>query len=179
LCKLGLFWHEWASLKREWKTEPDLHTNSLNKLLGTIKCYREVYLTEQKTFMRENKLCIYLLRHLLTFSSIFRSVISSNQFMTSKKLGFFWLWRFSSNNVMATLNFQCNYFLNFQLIIQYLWHCYNSVWVKYCCLINITLCYIISIFSIPVIIATFPLVSKYEVTLSDFAHNGHVTWSLK
>jgi hypothetical protein len=28
-CKLDLFWHEWVSLKREFK-RPNLHTNELN-----------------------------------------------------------------------------------------------------------------------------------------------------
>jgi hypothetical protein len=35
VCKLGLFWHEWASLKRvlkvhEYLKGPNLHTNELN-----------------------------------------------------------------------------------------------------------------------------------------------------
>jgi hypothetical protein len=43
VCKLGLFWHEWAILKRsfhshfkmahECQKRPNLRTNSLNKLL--------------------------------------------------------------------------------------------------------------------------------------------------
>jgi hypothetical protein len=40
VCKLGLFWHAWAILKRKCQKRPNLHTNSSNKLLlfAMVKC---------------------------------------------------------------------------------------------------------------------------------------------